>query len=183
MVDLLNVSLAVIAIFSALFVALSEGFKITLGFRGSEETRQRKERIDIKLHRELNDEIEDFLSSDACRGGSPDRIIGIQDLGFKAMLAEDAANDLITRSDKSMKNAIKNLLAGTLILFVTVAVLISVDFTQLDNLIFAGVYVGITAFLFWRFASSTMKSLHYREQLITLDDEPTLQKAEEVDLE
>jgi hypothetical protein len=182
-VDIANIVLAVIAVFSALFVALTEGFKITLGFRGSEETRMRKERIDTKLHQELDLEIEDFLSSDACRGGNPDRIIGLQDLGFKAMMAEEATNDLIKGADKNMKMAIRNLLVGTLLLSITVIAFVNFDLTQSFNAIMFLFYVAMVAFIYWRFAVCTRKAFNFRERFITLDEKPTLEKAADLDLQ
>ncbi len=181
MIELSDIILAVIAIFSALFVALTEGFKITLGFRGSEETRLRKERIDTKLHKELDTEIEGFLLSDACQGGNPDRIIGLQDLGYKAMIAEDATNDLIKGSDENMKSAIRYLLLGTLILFVTVIAVVNFDLSQLFAAILVLFYVAATAIAFWRFIACTRKAMQFRECFIKLDENTTLEKAIELD--
>ena len=162
-----------------MFVALTEGFNATLGFRGLEETRQRKERIDTKLHQELDDEIEDFLSGEECR--NPDRIDAFQYLGFRAMLAEDAANDLIKGSDKNMKASIRFLLLGTAILFVTAVEFVNSNFSNLVTVVLFLLYVGAAGYIFWKFATFTINAMHFRERLIELDEKTTLDKAEELD--
>lgn len=148
---------------------------MTLGFRGSEETRLRKQRIDSSLHLELEKKIEEFMTSEAARGGNPDRIIGIRELGYKAVVAEDISKELIAKSDRTMKKAIFSLLGAIVILTLAVIQGLSLDFSQSTNLLVVAVYIGITCYLFGTFIQSALRSLRLREQLIELDETPNLE--------
>ena len=58
MIDPINLAMLVIALFSVFFVAITGGLKLTIGYRGSEETRERKKRIDDNLNREIVEKID-----------------------------------------------------------------------------------------------------------------------------
>ena len=61
LIEISDLILAVIAFFSAIFVAVTGGIKLTLGFRGSKETAERKKRIDNQLIKEAGDEMSKLL--------------------------------------------------------------------------------------------------------------------------
>lgn len=181
MVDLTNVILVLITVFSAIFIAFTEGFKITFGYRSSEETRQRKERIDNKLRDELDRGIEHFLVSEECQGGGPDRINGIAHWGYRSVVAEDITAELLNRSDQKLKAAIKALIGGMIVLSLTVIIMLFQNISDPVTILILAVYFGATGFLFWVFITSADKALKLREAFVKLDENTTLEFANKVD--
>jgi len=176
-IDPFQIALVVIAVFSALFGAIMEGFKLTLGYRGSEETRIRKERIDSKLRSEIETEMNRFLESDECKKGSEKRIQIIEELGYKGYIAEFLTSNILDKSHSLMKACIKQLPASFLILFLTVLIAVYSDITQLLMFIIFAIYLATTVLYFWSAVKSLRKSYFLREKFIKLDENSALEYA------
>jgi len=169
--------LVLIAFFSALFVAITEGFSLTLGYRGSEEARNRKERIDSKLRNEVETEMNRFLESDECKKGTEKRMRIFEELGYKAYIAEDLTSDILNKSHSFMKGSIMYLAGALFILFLTTLIAVYFDITEVLMFILFVVYLVSAVFYFWSAVKRLKKSYFLREKFITLDENPTLESA------
>jgi hypothetical protein len=177
MIDIVEVVLAIMAIFSAVFVGVTEGFKLTLGFASSEETRNRKARIDASLQKELDDEITDFLTSDSIKDGSPDRINGFQELGYKCLVTYGVSDDIIEKSNSIVKFGIRSLFYGIGFLFLSVALGLYVDLSNTVLLIAVLISIAATIYYFWQCFQGFNGGLGLREQFVKLDNDSTLENA------
>jgi hypothetical protein len=72
--------------------------KLTLGYRDSEETSGRKERIDKKLKREIEEKINQFTESDECRKDGGKRLAKFQDLGYEGYVTENITTDILEKA-------------------------------------------------------------------------------------
>jgi ABC-type multidrug transport system fused ATPase/permease subunit len=181
MVDLVQVTLVVIAFFSLLFVVLTEGFKHTFGYRGSEETRTRKDRIDTALHRQVIEAINAYVLSDKCKkDDEKTKMERFQDLGYKAFIAESLTTDILNRSNYLMERAFKILLVTIAVLFATIYAGINLDLTILINLIIFIIYVSVAAYYFWLPISALRKCYALRNEFVLFDENPTLEYADDL---
>jgi hypothetical protein len=176
-IDPFQIALVVIAVFSALFGAIMEGFRLTLGYRGSEETRIRKERIDSKLRSEVETEMNRFLESDECKKGSEKRIQIIEELGYKGYIAEFLTSNILNKSHSLMKACIKQLPTSFLMLFLTVLIAVYSDITQLVFFIIFAIYLATTVLYFWSTVKSLRKTYFLREKFIELEENSALEYA------
>ncbi len=183
MIDMVQVALAIIALFSAVFVGVTEGFKLTLGFSGSEETRNRKNRIDDKLQKQVDDEITDFLASDSVRDGSPDRTNGFEDLGYKCLVAYNVTNDIISKSNSMVKFGFITLIYAFAFLSLALIIGFYADLSNLAFILALGISAAVMIYYVLQSMVNFKKGLSLREEFIKLDDTPTLECAMKVNEE
>ena len=172
MVDLLEIVLVIITLFSALFVAITEGLKQTTGYRGSEETRRRKERIDTKLMGDSEKELSEAIECEEWKDVKERKEI-VQELGHHCFVTQTLSADLLDSSEKYVKNAIRNLIIATLLLFVTVFFI--ANYYSSSQLAFAGVaYLILPILFYYQMAQSIGKVAYLRREFILLDENPNL---------
>ncbi len=182
-IDVSNVILAIIAVLSVVLVMMTEGFKLTLGFRSSETTQKRKQRIDKQLQEELDKKVDDFLKSEECLRAGPDRINGIEHWGYESLVAESITNDMLEGSDKKIKSGIKNFIVGSMTIFLVVLSFIYLDISNPFAVLIIVIFVILTGFLFWFFIDCAVKALKIRELFIKLDEKTTIEYADELNSE
>ena len=92
MVDLAEIILVIATAASAIFIGITEGLRLTIGYRGSNETRERKQRIDTAIHSEAEKNIEDFLQ----KTESPkNKIDEVSNLGYRCYVAQNFTEELL----------------------------------------------------------------------------------------
>jgi hypothetical protein len=175
MVDLLEVVLVTITLFSALFVAITEGLKQTTGYRGSEETRRRKERIDKKLMEDFESEFSHAVESNEWRDIKERREV-VQELGHHCFIAQNLTADLLDASERFVRSAIRNLIIATLLLFGTIY-LITYFFNTEQTILAAVIYLLFPALFYYSMIQAIMKSANLRREFITLDENSNLESA------
>jgi hypothetical protein len=175
MVDLLEIVLVIITLFSALFVAITEGLKQTTGYRGSEETRIRKQRIESNLTGDSEKEISHAIESEEWKDVKQRQDI-VQELGHHCFVAETLAKDLLDSSERFLKNTIRNLIIATLLLFVTVFFI--VNFYNSSELFFVGAaYLVMPILFYYSMSQSIIKVAYLRREFILLDENSNLDYA------
>ncbi len=176
MVDVFNVVLAVVTLLSVVFVGITEGLKQTTGYRGCEETRSRKERIDKKLYEEMNREIATSIGGEEWNKKPSIQVKTVGDLGYRAYVAENLSNDILEGTDRFVKKAFRNLLIATVLLFITVLVITNATFTTNQDFVLL-IYLVLPALVFYNVVKATGNSIRLRTELIKLDEKSTLDYA------
>ena len=180
MLDPLNLAMLVVALFSAIFVAIAGGIKLTIGYRGSEETRKRKKRIDDKLNTEIIKKINSFMESDDCKRDNPKRIDVISDLGYECYIAKNLTQDILDNSTYYMKNTLKQLISAIGLIFLIFMAYLYLDLSQSFNSVVFYAYVGGSLYLFYIAIKSISKAMSLRTNFIELDEKPTIEHATEL---
>lgn len=181
LVDVFDVILAVIAIFSAIFVAITEGLKHTLGYRGSEETHNRKNRIDEKLQSEAQDKVQKFIEDCTSKKIDGETMQSkFEDLGYEVFVSRNLTKDILEASTRFMERGIKLLVITAIMLFFTSLMPWYYDLTDWLNLWIFLFYIVLTVFGFWTTISSVRKNYSLRKALISMDENATLENAIEV---
>ena len=182
MLDFIAIAALVISIGSFIFVAIKEGIGLTLEYRESEVTRNRKLRIDGSLRKELKEKTKSFWKK-----GIPvdtkdeeEAFEALQDLGRYSHHVRFATEDMLDSLSSHSKAAFKCLLSSMYFLFFTIVI---------------GVYFGLADWVSWFyvliFALPTIIFLgwtvrnfrkHYamREEFVRLSENPTLKYCDEL---
>ena len=181
MVDLLDLALVVIALFSAIFVAITGGIKLTLGYRGSEDTTRRKKRIDEKLKEETKDEMLKFVK--ACSSETIDNAtmqIRFEELGYEGFVARNITTHMLAKLTSFMESSLKLLVLSVFGILATLFIVSYYNLTQWTYFLIFLVYVVATIFAFSRTVANIRKNYSLRKALIYLDENPKMEIALEL---
>ena len=180
MFDPFQIAFVVIAVFSAIFVALREGTKVTLDYRESETTMNRKRRIDTKLQGNARKEIEAFLKDKASRQITEETLDAFGELGYKGYVSRYVTEDILEKITYFIESTLKNITIGIASLFVTAIIGIYIDISLWFTLLVFVLYVIVTVAYFLKGISALRKHYFLRKKLISLDETPTLENAIEI---
>jgi heme exporter protein D len=181
----LSITLSVIAvgvsIISMIFVVITQGFKHTIGFRGSEEARQRKERIENTLAKEVDSEMENFVT--CCNSGKTSKQEikeKIEALGVEVYVSKNLATDILENLTSFMEKGIRLLIVGLIIAILTALVPFYTDLSSdFYIIIFAG-YIALAIYAVVRGYQCLHNNYELRRKFILLDENPTIENASEI---
>ena len=177
MVDEAEIILVIATVASAIFIGITEGLRLTIGYRGSDETRERKQRIDTAIHGEAEKNIEEFLQ----KTDSPkNKIDEVSNLGYRCYVAQNFTEELLVGVGSFYRKALLIFLAATLFFSMVAIELTTFDPANSGNVIFLLVYGSATAVLYWYFVRYLQNGARLQNTLIKLDEKATLENCMEL---
>jgi membrane protein implicated in regulation of membrane protease activity len=181
-VDISNIILAIVAIFSAMFVVVTEGTSQTLGYRGSEQTVNRKKRIDTALDGLIKKEMSAFVRECQSRKVEDEEEMQkkFENLGYQRFVTWHLTANILDSVTDFTERGIARLIAATIALFITSLVSLTLDLSQWTALLIFLAYASITAFIYWLGISCFRNSYTLKKKFILLDEKATLENAVEV---
>jgi hypothetical protein len=185
MSDLLSVTLSIVAIgislISIIFVLITQGSKETIGYRGSEETRNRKNRIDSNLAKQVQSEVEKFISS--CTSGKiskPELHEQIQNLGGDVYVSKNLVTDILDTLTYSIEKGILFLSMGLAIAVATALVIITLDVSNVFSIFLVIAYGILSAYCLRRGIKHLRLNYELKSKFILLDENPTMEYASDL---
>jgi uncharacterized membrane protein len=114
--DPLAIIALVISVASAVFVTITKGFDMLLGYRESGETSKRRDEINRKLRDEVKKQEQEVLKTIASEKDEEKELETLVDLGQSAFYARSIANRLLEQMTQRMGAAL-GFVAITLVVF------------------------------------------------------------------
>lgn len=176
-----------VSIVTAVFVIIGQGFRLTLEYRESEATLQRKRDVDEKLKEDLKIKQKLYLDMERAKGNSETILFGhLEELGTCAFLTRSLTSSMLESMTRHIKSGLRYLAGAIVMLAISILTILFGDFSYTSQTQAGSGYpiaiiaLGMLAVFGYEAYVELGKHFNLREHFVKLSENPNLQYAEQI---
>lgn len=180
MYDPLAIVALIISVASAIFVIITQGFDMLLGYRESSETAKRREEINSKLRAEVKEQEREVLRTITLEKNEEKELQTLVDLGQSAFYAKSITNRLLERMTERIGTAIGFVAMSLGTFLVTLFQGLNQNLSDIANLLPFLVFVALGFSMLYLAGRALRQYYLLRERFLRLGENPTLAYCKEL---